>query len=114
MAQEAYARPKIPAKSPQPPRGRPVRQAKASRTAHGRMLTGGTGRAATRGGDPVIELECGITVYPARGEQGRWRAPEPAKYVPWEPVQQGGQERPVARVEPRPVVSNCRSSTAIW
>ena len=25
-------------------------------------------------GRPVIELECGITVYPARGEQGRWRA----------------------------------------
>ena len=23
---------------------------------------------------PVIELECGITVYPARGERGRWRA----------------------------------------
>jgi hypothetical protein len=22
----------------------------------------------------VIELECGITVYPAREEQGRWRA----------------------------------------
>ena len=22
----------------------------------------------------MIELECGITVYPARGEQGRWRA----------------------------------------
>ena len=38
------------------------------------MLAGGTGRAATRGGGPVIELECWITVYPARGEQGRWRA----------------------------------------
>jgi integrase len=23
---------------------------------------------------PVIEMECGITVYPARGERGRWRA----------------------------------------
>ena len=23
---------------------------------------------------PVIELECGITVYPARAEGGRWRA----------------------------------------
>ena len=29
---------------------------------------------ATRGGGEVIELECGITVYPARREQGRWRA----------------------------------------
>jgi hypothetical protein len=38
------------------------------------MLASGTGRAATRGGGPVIELECGITVYPAREEQGRWRA----------------------------------------
>ena len=23
---------------------------------------------------PVIEMDCGITVYPARGERGRWRA----------------------------------------
>jgi hypothetical protein len=38
------------------------------------MLASGTGRAATRGGGPVIELECGITVYPAREEHGRWRA----------------------------------------
>ena len=38
------------------------------------MLVSGTGRAATRGGGPVIELDCGITVYPAREEQGRWRA----------------------------------------
>ena len=30
--------------------------------------------AATRGGGEVIELECGITVYPARSEGGRWRA----------------------------------------
>ncbi|MDQ2813661.1 MAG: site-specific integrase [Actinomycetota bacterium] len=29
---------------------------------------------ATRGGRPVIELENGITVYPAGEEQGRWRA----------------------------------------
>ncbi len=28
--------------------------------------------------------------------------PPQAKHVPWEPVQQGGQERPIARVEPRP------------
>ena len=33
-----------------------------------------TGRDSTRGGDEVIELECGITVYPARSEGGRWRA----------------------------------------
>ena len=34
----------------------------------------GNGRAATRGGGEVIELECGITVYSARFEGGRWRA----------------------------------------
>ncbi len=77
MAQDAPARTKIPTKSPQPARGGAGRGAgrpKAGRTAHGRMLASGTGRAATRGGGPVIELECGITVYPAREEQGRWRA----------------------------------------
>ena len=50
---------------PVPPRGR--RQA-------ARVLANGTGRAATRGGGEVIELEYGITVYPAREEHGRWRA----------------------------------------
>jgi hypothetical protein len=29
------------------------------------VLAAGTGRAATRGDGEVIELECGITVYPA-------------------------------------------------
>ena len=32
------------------------------------------GRAATRGGGEVIELEYGIAVYPAREDRGRWRA----------------------------------------
>jgi len=65
------------ARSPQIPqlaRGRAAMQAKHGRTAPARMLASGTGRAATRGGAPVIELECGITVYPAREEQGRGRA----------------------------------------
>jgi len=78
MAQEAPARTKIPTKSPQPARGRAAQssagQAKAGRMTRGRVLASGTGRAATRGGGPVIELECGITVYPAREKQGRWRA----------------------------------------
>src|SRR5271170_1128126 len=74
MAQQAPSRSKIPTKSPQPVRSRASSQAKSSRTAPGRMLASGAGRAATRGAGPVIELECGITVYPARGEQGRWRA----------------------------------------
>jgi len=38
------------------------------------LLVSGTGRAATRGGGEVVELEYGITVYPAREEGGRWRA----------------------------------------
>ena len=69
MAQEAPARTKIPTKSPQPaPRGPgPASQAKSSRTAPGgRTLAGGTGRAANGATAPVIELEYGITVYPAR------------------------------------------------
>ena len=60
MAQAVPAIVKIPTKSPQRARGKPGR-AKA-------------GRAATRGGGEVIELEYGITVYPARDEHGRWRA----------------------------------------
>ena len=68
---------KIPTKSPQPARasaGRPGGRAKASRPAPGHVRASGTGRAATRGGGEVIELEHGITVYPARQEHGRWRA----------------------------------------
>jgi hypothetical protein len=78
MAQEAPARTKIPTKTPQllhsaaaRPAGRPK---KGSRTARSWVIASGTGRATTRGSGEVIELECGITVYPAREEQGRWRA----------------------------------------
>jgi hypothetical protein len=77
MTQAAPAVFKIPTKSPQPARGkavRPAARAKAGRPATGRVLASGTGRAATRGGGEVIELEYGITVYPAREEHGRWRA----------------------------------------
>jgi integrase len=71
MTQAPPAGFKIPTKSPQP-----VREAArpAGRRAPGRVLVNGTGRAATRGGGEVIELEYGITVYPAREEPGRWRA----------------------------------------
>ena len=69
------------AKSPQNPHNPPAAcppglrggRSPAARR-RGRVLASGTGRAATRGGGEVIELECGITVYPARGERGRWRA----------------------------------------
>jgi integrase len=77
MTQAAPVIFKIPTKSPQPARSRAARPAgrpKAGRPAPGRVLASGTGRAATRGGGEVIELEYGITVYPARGEPGRWRA----------------------------------------
>jgi hypothetical protein len=74
MAHAAPVRTKIPTNSPQPARVRPARL-KARRPARSRVLAGGAGRPATRGnGNPVIELECGVTVYPAREDQGRWRA----------------------------------------
>jgi integrase len=77
MTQAAAAIVKIPTVSPQPGRGTAVRRAKrttAVRPAAGRVLASGAGRAAPRGGGEVIELEHGITVYPAREEPGRWRA----------------------------------------
>ena len=77
MAQLAPSRPKIPTKSPQPARGKAARRAPAAtgRAARGHDFVSGTGRPAARGeGRPVIELECGVTVYPAREEGGRWRA----------------------------------------
>jgi integrase len=77
MAQTAPANFKIPTKSPQSRAGRavrPAKRAKSGRPAAGRVLAAGTGRAATRGEGEVIELEHGITVYPAREEPGRWRA----------------------------------------
>ena len=64
----------VPAESPQPSRGRPGRARKGSPPARPKVIATGTGRDSTRGGDEVIELECGITVYPARSEGGRWRA----------------------------------------
>jgi len=69
MTQAPRADFKIPTESPQPARGkaaRPGARAKAGRPSPGRVLASGTGRAATRGGGEVIELEYGITVYPAR------------------------------------------------
>jgi hypothetical protein len=40
--------------------------------------------------------------------------PEPAEHVAWEPVQQGGQERPVGGENRGRVVPSCRSSTVTW
>ena len=77
MVHAAPVRTKIPTKIPQPagagasrparPKGRPA--------ARSPVFASGAGRPATRGdGDPVIELDYGITVYPAREGQDRWRA----------------------------------------
>jgi hypothetical protein len=78
MTQAAPALTKIPTKSPQPGRsgpGRPAGRAKkASSPARAAVLATGAQRESTRGDGEVIELECGITVYPARSEGGRWRA----------------------------------------
>jgi hypothetical protein len=77
MTQAAPAIFKIPTKFPQPARGkaaRPAKRAMAARPAPGPALASATGRPATRGGGEVIELEHGITVYPAREDPGRWRA----------------------------------------
>ena len=78
MSQAAPARVKIPTKSPQPGPsgpGRPAGRArKASGPARAAVLAAGAQRDSTRGDGEVIELECGITVYPARSEGGRWRA----------------------------------------
>jgi len=77
MAQSAPPRTKKPTKNPQPARvgaSRPAR-ARARRAARSPAFASGAGRPATRGdGSPVIELEYGITVYPAREGQDRWRA----------------------------------------
>jgi len=80
MSQAPAATFRIPTDSPQPAPGRPRRAKpsgrpkKASGTTQALVLAKGAGRTATRGGGEVVELECGITVFPARTEGGRWRA----------------------------------------
>ena len=77
MAQSAPSRTKVPTKNPQPARAGASRPApgRARRAARSPVFASGAGRPATRGdSNPVIELEYGITVYPAREGQDRWRA----------------------------------------
>jgi integrase len=83
MTQATAAIVKIPTVSPQlvPDRTAEPRVAvpaprakKASATRRSPVFASGSGRAVTRGSGEVIELECGVTVYPARSEGGRWRA----------------------------------------
>src|SRR6516162_9503429 len=78
MGQSAPVRAKIPTEIPQPCRAGVTRTvaAAARPRRNGRpIFATGTGRATTRGdGRVAVELECGITVYPARREGDRWRA----------------------------------------
>ena len=77
MTQAPAAIFKIPTVSPQLAPDKTARPATRARTRlprPGRIMAGGTGRQAERGGGEVIEFEWGITVYPASGERGRWRA----------------------------------------
>jgi integrase len=80
VTQAPAATAKIPTKSARsrvakPPAAGPSAQAKkAADTSRSLVFANGNGRAATRGSGEVIELECGVTVYPARGAGGRWRA----------------------------------------
>jgi hypothetical protein len=74
MTRSASIRAKFPTESPQPFRKGAARAAGRPKAASSpAVLAGGTERAATRGGGEAIELQCGITVYPARSEGGRWR-----------------------------------------
>jgi hypothetical protein len=81
MVPEVPPQSKIPTKTPQPARAgaRPNSSAgggpRSRRAAQPGGLLRGDARAANRGdGRVVVELECGVTVYPARLPGGRWRA----------------------------------------
>jgi integrase len=82
MVLKAPSQSKIPTKIPQPARtasDRPGRSTRGSsrsrRVARPGSLLRGDAREATRGDDRVVlEVEGGVTVYPAREPGGRWRA----------------------------------------
>ena len=76
MTQAPAAIFKIPTESLQPSRGKPsrARRAPAPQPKAASWVVGIETRAATRGDGEVIELDHGITVYPPRDKDGRWRA----------------------------------------
>jgi hypothetical protein len=82
MVPEAPHQPKIPTKNPQSSRSDakrhtgPAREGiQSRRTSRPHPVLRGDARTVTRGdGRVVVELECGITVYPARWDGDRWRA----------------------------------------
>jgi hypothetical protein len=78
MASAAVSHPKIPTKIPQLRRievSRPGRTEGRSRAAGRAAQVSGDTRKTTRGDDRVVvEVGCGVVVYPARGPGDRWRA----------------------------------------
>jgi len=79
MALAAPPKSKINTKTTQLARDRAARRApggdQASRTARGAVRVSRDARESVRGsGRPVIELECGITVYPPQQDGDPWRA----------------------------------------
>src|ERR1700750_958979 len=108
MAQSARARPKTPQKSHNRrvpgPSGLPGRK---PATPHAAGSWPRSRRAATRGGgNPVIELEYRITVYPARDGHDQWRAVwyENAKRRQCEAVSGGESASCIGHLPRRPCV----------
>jgi len=75
---------------------------RARRSASWRMKRTVRGRPGRLGAGPGRVTACQQVAVPAQHRVRPNKQPEPAKYVAWEPVQQGGQERPAASEEPRP------------
>jgi hypothetical protein len=78
MAQSAPARTKINTKVTQPARGRasrpPAGRRKAGRPAKGPRVSGDARESVRQSARPVIEVECGILVYPPEAGGEPWRA----------------------------------------
>jgi integrase len=97
MLQESSVRSKIPTKIPQPARGgarvsaSPARAGSRSRRASASAVLRGDARTTTRSDDRVVvELECGITVYPPLPEPKEGEKKRPLR---WRAVWQENGER---------------------
>ena len=58
--------------------------------------------ARAPGAGPGRMAACQQVPVPAQHRLRPDQQPEPSEHVPWEVVQQGGQERPIGGGEPRP------------
>jgi hypothetical protein len=79
MVRAAPVRPKINTKTTQPARVRAARPAggrgRAARPANALARVSGDARQSVRSSDrPVVQLGCGVVVYPSRGQGDVWRA----------------------------------------